>query len=851
MSTFTRSFSEITTEQLEVVGGKGGSLAQLYQAGYPVPPGFVILPSAFEGESITSQAWREVQQQLAHLRAAAPDISFAVRSSALSEDSSNASFAGEFETVLNVQLDEDVLQAIHTVYCSRMSERVQAYSQAKGIDGSHAVAVVVQQLVKADRSGVLFTANPVSGQREQAMLTAAWGLGEAIVGGFVTPDTIVVNKQSGRIVSREIADKQVMTVLRDHGTDDRPVPDQKRRTPVLTDAEVVELVQLGTHVEAFYGVPMDIEWVTAEKKIMLVQARPITSLTKSTIPAPTSWILPKGQYAAMRNNIVELMPNPLTPLFNSLGRDAINASLGRLMAQFLGKDDIMPAELIITVNGYAYNNGSINPWKAMAMILDTTGILKRMFTGAVERWTVTARPRYVEAVEKMQAKPFDLQSSTELLHAARQLYETAIDAYGALISGVIPAAWMTEALFTKYYNAFVRRKSDPSAQTYLLGFDSTPIQAEKNLYDLSGWVRAHQELAAYLCKTPAAQLAAAIENGSIPPGIETTDWREWQKQFRAHLKQYGHAIYDLDFSNPVPADDPTTLLESCQLFINGKGKNPHVRQDGSVEKRNQAQQKIVKRLSGSRLKYFLKFLSMAQKFAPLREDGLADIGLGYPLLRQMLRELGRRFAASGMIEDADDIFWLTHDEAAQAAARLDAGLGLRSLSTVISERKTTWQAAKQVTPPMMLPQMKFLGVDISELKSRRKHKQKGSVIQGVATSPGTVTATACVLHGVEDFPTMKPGSVLVAAITTPAWTPLFARAAAIVTDVGGPLSHGSIVAREYGIPAVLGTGVATQRIHNGQRLTVDGTRGTVVLYQDANMDEKTGVTIPEKQNPSE
>jgi rifampicin phosphotransferase len=114
-----------------------------------------------------------------------------------------------------------------------------------------------------------------------------------------------------------------------------------------------------------------------------------------------------------------------------------------------------------------------------------------------------------------------------------------------------------------------------------------------------------------------------------------------------------------------------------------------------------------------------------------------------------------------------------------------------------------------------------------------------------------VTATACVLHGVEDFPTMKPGSVLVAAITTPAWTPLFARAAAIVTDVGGPLSHGSIVAREYGIPAVLGTGVATQRIHNGQRLTVDGTRGTVVLYQDANMDEKTGVTIPEKQNPSE
>jgi rifampicin phosphotransferase len=135
MSTYTLSFDEITTEHHEVVGGKGGSLAQLYQAGYPVPPGFVVLPSAFDGNSITPQAWKEVQQQLAHLRAAAPDISLAVRSSALCEDSSNASFAGEFETVLNVQLDDDIQQAIHTVYCSRMSERVQAYSQVKGIDG--------------------------------------------------------------------------------------------------------------------------------------------------------------------------------------------------------------------------------------------------------------------------------------------------------------------------------------------------------------------------------------------------------------------------------------------------------------------------------------------------------------------------------------------------------------------------------------------------------------------------------------------------------------------------------------------------------------------------------------------
>ncbi len=155
-----------------------------------------------------------------------------------------------------------------------------------------------------------------------------------------------------------------------------------------------------------------------------------------------------------------------------------------------------------------------------------------------------------------------------------------------------------------------------------------------------------------------------------------------------------------------------------------------------------------------------------------------------------------------------------------------------ALSATVPQRKAAWRAARRVTPPMMLPQMKLLGVDLAELKSGRNRKRKGSTIKGVATSPGRVTAPACVLHGPEDFARMKAGEVLVASITTPAWTPLFARAAAVVTDVGGPLSHGSIVAREYGIPAVLGTEVATRRIRSGQTITVDGTQGTVFLHDE-------------------
>jgi pyruvate,water dikinase len=213
-----------------------------------------------------------------------PGIAFAVRSSALSEDSAQASFAGEFETVLNVSTDEEIQGAIHKVHASRGNERVQAYSRARGMNTVHEVAVIVQQLVCAESSGVLFTANPVDGRRDQAMISAAWGLGEAVVGGLVTPDTLILDKTTGHMLTRATADKQLMTVLCGSGTRTQPVPEEMRRAPAITDRAAVQLVQLGVKIEALYGIPVDIEWaITAGEKIFILQARPITSLPQ---PAP-------------------------------------------------------------------------------------------------------------------------------------------------------------------------------------------------------------------------------------------------------------------------------------------------------------------------------------------------------------------------------------------------------------------------------------------------------------------------------------------------------------------------------------------------------------------------------------
>jgi pyruvate,water dikinase len=585
-------------------------------------------------------------------------------------------------------------------------------------------------------------------------------------------------------------------------------------------------------IEMSYGMPMDIEWALAGGRLFILQARPITALPEPEPPIPSEWKLPKGSYAAMRNNIVELMIDPLSPLFKTFGLTAVNTSMNRLLAGFFGKRGIMPEDLIITVNEYAYYDGSVTPGQMVRILLGSVGILKRMFTGAVARWTETGYPQYVATVEGWQAGQWRELPAVELLDAARELSEAAIDAYGALVSGVIPAAWITEALFTAVYNTLIKRRDDPKAPAFLMGFDSTPILAEKSLYDLAGWARARTELAAYLGDTPTPQLAAQLGGDHVPPGVDAGDWHEWSARFQEHLRRYGHMIYNLDFANPVPADDPAPLLEACKLFLSGQGADPHARQQAAIERREQAVQSVADRLKGLRLALFRRFLALAQRYAPLREDGLADVGLSYPLLRQMLCELGHRLVKGGMIEEPNDIFWLHQDEVERAAARLDYGEALDCLSAVVPQRKAVWRAAQKATPPIMLPQIKLLGVDLMELKSGGLKGRKGDTLKGVAASPGRVTAPACVLSGPEDFDQMKTGDVLVAALTTPAWTPLFARAAAVVTDIGGPLSHGSIVAREYGIPAVLGTGAATKRIRNGQVITVDGSTGMVTLLPD-------------------
>jgi phosphohistidine swiveling domain-containing protein len=856
-----------TTATLENVGGKGTSLTRLASMGLLVPDGFHITTTAYcefidkndlqarimqrlEGVDVTKPATLEVASQAitrlftqavipspiadaitqAYAELPGQDPPVAVRSSATAEDLPETSFAGQQETYLNVHGASAVLEAVKKCWASLWTARTIGYRERQGIDQEAvSLAVVVQLLVPAEVAGIMFTANPMNGRRDQIVINTSWGLGESIVGGAVTPDTLIVDKVSGQVIERTVADKQTMTVRAQEGTEQTPVPEELRRTPSLSDTQAVELAHLGIQIEQHYGMPMDIEWAMAGEQFFVLQARPVTALPEETLQVPqlTDWKLPDPKAIGFRASIIELLPDPLTPLFATLGRKVINTGTVQLFTDLFGSVFVSD-EVYVTVNDYAYFQMRFtlkSVWQIFGGIISAWPILRR----TEERWRDEAHPRYVAIVERWQKQPLVELTAVDLLTAVRQLMGEAVYTYNVLQSGVLGMAMGAEVLFTSFYDKLIKHRGDPPASTFLLGFDSMPILSERSLYDVAQWCREHPELADYLVRTPTAQLAAQLLAESVPKDLATDVWCEWRHRFCGHQETYGHAIYDLDFAKPVPADDPAPLLETVKMYLQGQGSNPYERQRALADRREEVIQATSGRLRGLRLKLFRKLLGWTHRYAPMREDSLADLGLGYPLLRQMLHELGCRLVQAGMIAQADDVYWLNETEVLQAATALDRGETLSNISAAIRQRKLVWQAEKRVAPPPGLPQRSRWMEYIEKVGPTRSGGETGDVIKGVGASPGHIIGTACVLHGTEDFGQMQPGDVLVAAITTPAWTPLFAMASAIVTDVGGPLSHGSIVAREYGIPAVLGTGVATRRIQDGQVITVDGDEGTVTL----------------------
>nr|WP_246223617.1 PEP/pyruvate-binding domain-containing protein [Pseudarthrobacter psychrotolerans] len=769
------------------------------------------------------------------------ETAVAVRSSATAEDLAEASFAGQQETYLNVRGSGALSAAVIDCWASLWTARAMAYRARKGI-GPDAVrlAVVVQRMVEAEAAGVMFTANPANGRRDQIAISAAWGLGESVVSGTVTTDDVMVDAGTGTVASRRTADKEVMTVYAELGTREEPVAAARRRAPVLDDRAAAELAGYGKRIADHFGTPQDIEWARAGDRFFILQSRPITALPEPAADTPDTWPVPYPKGLYFRASIVEQLPDPLSPLFADLIDGSVSRSLRALMNEAVGTNVIRVDDVgLPTINGYAYYYyRTSGMWRVMGKSLAAVRALVRgQAHMGVAGWREFSRPRYERVIKDWSAKPVADLSGEKLLEGVRSLLDAGTVYYTA-VQSVIPLAASSEISFRAYYDKFVRRDGDPPALTFILGYDSEPIRAEKSLYGLAAWARGVPGLASAILHEPTTALAESQRTGFPPAGFAEALWQQWRPRFQDHLNRFGHAVYNLDFASPVPADDPSALLAAVKFYLRGHGTDPHERQRLLANRREDETSRMITRLGPRRKAAFLRLLRWAQNTAPIREDALADVGLAWPLLRRILLELGQRLVDSAVIAEPADVFWLRHQElrsavefglAAPGAPAAITGADRPVRAAAVEERRMLWRGQAKAAPPQMLPESRWMDKAFGSMMPAGSQHQLGDIIKGTGASSGRVTAPARVLRGPQDFALMEPGEVLVARITTPAWTSLFAMASAVVTDVGGPLSHSSIVAREYGIPAVLGTGVATQRLTSGQQISVDGDAGTVTI----------------------
>jgi pyruvate,water dikinase len=829
--------SEITLEDFEVVGGKAARLAALAQAGFPVPRGFCITTRAFESSgfitlaedicaedhNIENRATR-IRQQFeqqdlppalareiteAYQSLGAPPV--AVRSSAIAEDTREFSLAGQHESFLQVSGKDMLLQAVKRCWASWWSPRAVRYRLRlpARTAARPSMAVLVQAMARARVSGVLFTVNPVTSDPDEIVINASPGLGEAIVSGLVTPDTFVLEKQTLRQRSRRLGDKSEKMVAKAVGTRLVSVPACERRRYSLTRSECSTLGRWALRIEQHFGAAQDIEFVHDGLGFWIVQARPVTGLS--------SWPKPRKGKAWSRHSIVEFMPGPLSPLFETTFLPAIDVRLQRI-AQDWGLVFAGRGPGVVTFNGYAFLCVDLRvSWKLpFKFVFEGLRFLSNL---RGHRWRKTILSSYQETVSHWQNVEVGNAPWETLWKGVLEICQALAHYWPACIQNRVSGP--IENMFCGFYRQFITRADRPPASVFLRGHESEPMRAEGELFRAIEAFRGDTEVGRIVATAPTDELLsrlAASERG-----------KKLLSRLSAHLSRCGHQFFTLDFCEPTLAERPEPFLNTVKRSFNEPEGTRH-RAENCRAEREQGEAQLRNTLGPIRRTLLRWMLGLLDFGLVLREDVLFFLGLGWPVARRFILELGKRLVCSGWIKHKEDIFFLTQAEVCEISGREPTIQQRADLCKTVIDRRERWKGQATLKPPSLIPSdFRFWGLRTSRWMPEVAQKRVGRHLYGVAVSPGEATGPVRVIRSPEAFKKMKAGCILVAPMTTPAWTPLFALAKAVVTDMGGLLSHTSIVAREYRIPAVIGTGMATRRLVDGQVVTVDGDRGQVVL----------------------
>jgi phosphohistidine swiveling domain-containing protein len=889
MESFTVRLRDVEADDLPRVGGKAANLGSLIRAGFTVPDGFVVTTAAYDrfvahnhlgdivGRAVLGEegarrrvrdAFRkgsappEIERAIvtAHRRLGQPRV--AVRSSATAEDLPGAAFAGQQDTWLNVAAESALVEAVRDCWASLWTDRAIAYRERQAIDQrAIALAVVVQRMVDAEVAGVLFTANPVTGRRRQAVIDASPGLGEAIVSGAVNPDHFIVDTASGSIVERRLGDKKVAVRGAPGGGVERVDPWITGDTSSLSEAQVRELAAFGARVEAHYGAPQDTEWaIDAEGTTWLLQARPITTLYPLPDGAPRSDDELRVYFSF---NVAQGVYRPLTPIGTQafriaagavaslLGRPPPNAYAGpaflveaasrlflditpalsrsrsrRLLALALRNAEARSAPLLDSLDSdprLPVAKG--RPWsvfRALFSLTLRTGLPFRVIGALVHPQAASTRAERVAAEFRAAGdfgagdEPSPNARAPERLVAMERVLREGVprvvrDVAPALAAGLLAdsaAALLLRGLATKSERG-----------TALRGLSGNPT-TEMNLalWEIARHAMGEPDSGRALTESP-ERVAADYRAGRLP--------RELQTRLATFLRLYGHrGVAEIDVGLPRWDEDPTYVLAMIGNYLNldDPARAPDVQFGRARAEAERMVAELVRRaaergrLRGSAVRLFLH---RARALLGLREMPKFCFVLLFARTRQLLRSVGPELAEEELLAEAEDVFFVDLPEAW-------AGSRGHDLRPVVRERRAAYrrELRRRRVPRVLLS-------DGTEPAGERPEGQGVEVavegdLAGTPASAGRVTARARVVRDPSDA-SLDPGEILVAPSTDPGWTPLFLTAGGLVMEMGGPMSHGAVVAREYGLPAVVGVPGATEHIETGQEVTVDGSTGSIAL----------------------
>ena len=832
---------------LSEIGGKGQSLARLASAGLPVPDGFHITTAAYDDFIADHHLEDPIQKQLATVDDAASNATdrvasaiaalitsqditpaiaadivrayqqlgsppVAVRSSATAEDLPEASFAGQQETFLNVSGIDQLLEAVRRCWASLWTARAISYRAQHQIEPEKiSLAVVVQELVDAEASGIVFTADPVTGDDTMIEINAAWGLGEAVVGGQVTADTITVDHASGRIARSVINTKTIMTELADEGTTTQSVPRDRQNAPALTEPQALRLVDLAFMVEDHFKEPVDIEWCRRGDQLFVLQARPIT-----TAIHPDPWNDSRsGDFLWTNTNVGEAIPDVMTPATWSM------------VQVFL--TDAMATASIPPYVGYGRIGGRIYLNISVLMTLSAAvGVSEQRYRSLTEE--VFGRLPADLEIPPVKARKLNilravLPMGLHVLGEARRDVKV-LDAYladhpalcdrrRAHIAAVATPVELADLWTDVLDPEFNRVSWMLSAATRSSG--ASFITTRKRLQGLVGDAAANALTAGLGAQ--AGQLASL----GLLDGLEQLAAGEIDRD--TFNRRYGHrGPHEFEISLPRPGEDPNWI--DMQLAARAAAATNYRAMLGRQEqKRSEAWAELEQR-HPVHARILHHQLRVWAKISRDRERARSEVIRYFWVLRAYALRAGE---LTGL---GDDIFYLDKAEIVRVLQ------GETISTTLINRRRAAYQAYSALPKYPALIRGTFNPYTWAADPNRRSDIFiEGSVseaevsVRGFPGSAGVVEAPVRVLRDAADGAALQPGEVLVTTITNVGWTPLFPRAAAVITDVGAPLSHAAIVARELGIPAVVGCGNATMRLRTGDRVRVDGTAGTVEVLR--------------------